>query len=122
MKSYDSSDRMFLERFAEEIRRMIDSGSFSEAENKVSRMMGLYPDSAVPHNLFGILCGLRGEHSRAMNHFRAAAALDATYRPAEKNLELLGSGAALKGAYFSEKDLHFFFRLARRAAAGRRSA
>jgi Flp pilus assembly protein TadD len=42
-----------------------------------------------PHNLLGILCELTGDDNTARKHYRAAYALDPTYKPACRNLERL---------------------------------
>ncbi|OGO78912.1 MAG: hypothetical protein A2Y23_00195 [Clostridiales bacterium GWB2_37_7] len=43
------------------------------------------------HNLFGILAEFTGDLSLAGKHFRAAYALEPTYKPAIKNLERITS-------------------------------
>jgi tetratricopeptide (TPR) repeat protein len=43
------------------------------------------------HNLFGILAEFKGDLSLAGKHFRAAYALDPTYKPASRNLERITS-------------------------------
>jgi tetratricopeptide (TPR) repeat protein len=46
-------------------------------------------DAPHPHNLLGILCELSGDDNAARKHYRAAYALDPTYKPACRNLERL---------------------------------
>lgn len=43
------------------------------------------------HNLYGVLAELTGDLSLAGKHYRAAYALDPTYRPASRNLERITS-------------------------------
>ena len=43
------------------------------------------------HNLLGIIVDLTGDLSLAGKHFRAAYALDATYKPASRNLNRITS-------------------------------
>jgi Tfp pilus assembly protein PilF len=45
------------------------------------------PDSPKPHNLLGIWYELKGNNDLARKHYRAAYALDPTYKPASVNLE-----------------------------------
>lgn len=47
------------------------------------------PNSPEPHNLLGIWYELRGNEELARKHYRAAYALDPTYKPASENLERL---------------------------------
>ncbi|MEG0326996.1 MAG: tetratricopeptide repeat protein [Erysipelothrix sp.] len=54
--------------------------------NKITTSMADNPDSAIPHNLLGIILVKNGHYDLAMNHFRAAVALDPTYTPANYNL------------------------------------
>lgn len=46
-------------------------------------------DAPQPHNLLGILYELIGDNLTARKHYRAAYALDPTYKPACRNLERL---------------------------------
>ena len=50
-------------------------------------------DSAEPsaHNLLGVLAELSGEPALAGKHFRAAYALDPSYKPASRNLDRITS-------------------------------
>lgn len=45
------------------------------------------PDAPEPHNLLGIWYEFKGNNDLARKHYRAAYALDPTYRPASENLE-----------------------------------
>ena len=45
------------------------------------------PDAPEPHNLLGIWFELNHDHETALRHYRAAYALDPTYKPACKNIE-----------------------------------
>ena len=55
----------------------------------ISKALLLDPDAPEPHNLLGILAEIRGDNSIARKHYRAAYALDPTYKPACRNLERL---------------------------------
>ncbi|MDF2819833.1 MAG: hypothetical protein K0R15_274 [Clostridiales bacterium] len=45
------------------------------------------PNAPEPHNLLGIWNELKGNYDLARKHYRAAYALDPTYKPASGNLE-----------------------------------
>lgn len=55
----------------------------------ISKALLINPDAPEPHNLLGILAELKGDDSVARKHYRAAYALDPTYKPACRNLERL---------------------------------
>lgn len=63
---------------------------YKTGEKIVINAMGQYPDAAQPHNLYGVLLEKTGQHTAAMRHFRAALALNPSYRPANYNLEQYG--------------------------------
>ena len=50
------------------------------------------------HNLYGVLAEFTGDLSLAGKHYRAAYALDPTYKPASRNLERITS------FYYSPRD------------------
>ena len=60
--------------------------NYNICEEAIKKAMGNNPDAAEPHNLLGIILSLKGEHLKAMKHFRAAIDLNPTYEPARKNL------------------------------------
>lgn len=55
----------------------------------ISKALLLNLDAPEPHNLLGILAELKGDDCLARKHYRAAYALDPTYKPACRNLERL---------------------------------
>jgi hypothetical protein len=59
---------------------------------QIANAMSLNMDAPEPHNLLGILCELTGDDTSARKHYRAAYALDPTYKPACRNLERLVLG------------------------------
>lgn len=73
------------------IRALVAQRHFSEAEDEAAQAMAAAPHDAQPHNLMGIIAESRNDHVQAMKHFRAAWALDPTYRPARINMERYGS-------------------------------
>ncbi|MEG1547474.1 MAG: hypothetical protein RR232_04915 [Clostridia bacterium] len=69
---------------------LIQAQRFNECEAILSSSMMSHPHDAIPHNLMGLLLEKKQEHANAMKHFRAAYALDPSYRPAAWNLECFG--------------------------------
>jgi len=65
----------------------LQSGNFERAYELISEAMCAAPDAPEPHNLLGIWFELRGDEVKARRHYRAAYALDPTFKPACKNLE-----------------------------------
>ncbi len=55
----------------------------------IREAMMLRMDAPEPHNLLGILCEMKSDDNGARRHYRAAYALDPTYKPACRNLERL---------------------------------
>lgn len=73
------------------VKVFISEKKYKECEELLSYSMYLHPHDPNPHNLWGIVLEKKGNHSLAMNHFRAALDLDPTYRPARQNLEIFGT-------------------------------
>ncbi|OLU38531.1 hypothetical protein [Ileibacterium valens] len=69
-----------------QIREMLGRQDFVQCRELIIHLMAEYPDSAQPHNLMGLLLEEEGNHSKALSHFRAAAALDPSHRPSQENL------------------------------------
>ena len=67
----------------------LKSRSLDSAYNLIKNALFVNPDAPEPHNLLGILAELKGDDSIARKHYRAAYALDPTYKPACRNLERL---------------------------------
>lgn len=61
------------------------------AKTGISEMMAQYMDAPEPQNLLGILYELLGDYQAARRHYRAAYALDPTYKPCCRNLERITS-------------------------------
>jgi Tfp pilus assembly protein PilF len=85
-------------------RALIENGELAECEKLVCNAMERYPHMPEPNNLLGILLERRGDHVLAMKHFRAAWALDPSYRPARQNLDGYGSFYPNKRIAFDESD------------------
>ena len=70
---------------------------FPSSRQIIADAMMMNMDAPEPHNLLGILYELLGDDVAARQHYRAAYALDPTYKPSCRNLErlaLYGWGAA----------------------------
>ncbi|MCI2057921.1 MAG: hypothetical protein LKJ80_01800 [Oscillibacter sp.] len=74
-----------------DVRNLIEQRRYAECEAVVATAMFEHPHAAEPHNLMGLLLEQEGRHPDAMCHFRAACALNPTYRPALCNLDCFGS-------------------------------
>lgn len=55
----------------------------------IREAMMLKMNAPEPHNLLGILCEMKSDDNAARKHYRAAYALDPTYKPSCRNLERL---------------------------------
>ena len=85
------SEQNAMQPLTAHIRLLVAQRHFSEAEAEAAQAMAAAPHDAQPHNLMGIIAESRNDHVQAMKHFRAAWALDPTYRPARINMERYGS-------------------------------
>ncbi len=73
------------------VKELAQQKKIQESETLIREAMGRFPHSPEPHNLFGLLLEMQGDHLTAMKHFRAAFALDPAYIPVRHNLDLFGS-------------------------------
>jgi DNA-binding response OmpR family regulator len=67
-------------------KRALDRREFDEAQRLLRDVIELDPDSAVAHNLMGLLHERLGEHHASYQSFRAALRADRHYEPARENL------------------------------------
>ncbi len=67
-------------------KQAMDHRKFIEAERLLLGILNLDPDSAVAHNLMGVLHERLGEHYASYHSFRAALRADREYEPAIENL------------------------------------
>ncbi len=75
----------------EQTKELIDERKFKECKALICTAMFKHPHDAVPHNLMGLSLKNEDSHVDDVKHFRAAYALDPTYRPSSWNLECFGS-------------------------------
>ena len=86
----------------EQAKELIAEKKYKECEALLCTAMFEYPNDAVPHNLMGLLLESRDAHDEAMKHFRAAYALDPSYKPSSWNLECFGNYTIYRPcAYFA---------------------
>lgn len=95
-----------LDVLCETVRIYVGEKNYEECMQIIPLYMERYPDSPVPHNLWGIVKESMGYHAEAMKHFRAAWALDSTYKPASKNMDLFAVYDNQRGRepFYQEKD------------------
>ncbi len=65
-------------------KRSLDRREFADAERRLCRVIDLDPDSAVAHNLMGVLHQSLGEHHASYHAFRTALRADPHYEPRGK--------------------------------------
>ena len=100
----DQMEKECLYQLSETIRELSKKNQIKQCEEMVRKAMKDYPDAAQPHNLYGVLQVLKGDHIGGMKHFRAAWALDPTYEPSRKNLDQYGSFQMAQKPAFNESD------------------
>lgn len=69
----------------------LKENDYKQAEIDIKQAMLINPHSPVVHNLYGILEELLMQDNLARIHYRAAYALDPTYKPAIWNLDRISS-------------------------------
>lgn len=72
-------------------KRCIQERRFTSAEEHVRKAIGLDSSRAEAFNLLGALLELRNDDVGALKNYRAAYALDPTYKPARVNLERIST-------------------------------
>ena len=95
---------MARQALCDRVREMIGRKDYEECEKLICSAMGMYPHAPEPHNLLGILLETLDDHLLAMKHFRAAWALDPTYRPVRRNLDNYASFSERSSAAYDESD------------------
>lgn len=75
-----------FEDYVEFAKLNIITNNFEKAEEILKQAVGKDPSSPVTHNLLGVISEYKGDVSQAQKYYRAALALDPTYKPAESNI------------------------------------
>ncbi|AOY77951.1 sigma-54-dependent transcriptional regulator [Clostridium formicaceticum] len=68
-------------------KKSILSGDYEKAREFLGKAILKNTEAPEPHNLLGIIFEFYGKVSEAQKHYRAALALEPTFRPAQQNLE-----------------------------------
>jgi Flp pilus assembly protein TadD len=74
-----------------EVKDLIKEEKYKKSVEVICDAMKENPNAPEPHNLLGIIFEQIGDHNMAMRHFRAAYALDPSYKPASENLTTYGT-------------------------------
>lgn len=99
-----------LDELCSFVKDKLYTAEFDLCYQKICESMMKYPHAPHPHNLLGLILEFEGDHAGAMNHFRAAYALDATYLPARYNLETYGTFLGRGSCAFNEEDVRNYER------------
>lgn len=97
-------DQQALMTLCSDFRAKLSARQYADCETEIAEAMRTYPHAAQPHNLMGVLMEAEDDHVSAMRHFRAAWALDPTYRPARYNMERTGTLYAAGSCAVDESD------------------
>ena len=102
MKNTITNDE--LKELCSTVRTNVNKGEYDQCIDLICNAMCIYPSAPQPHNLLGIILEKSGDHLTAMKHFRAAWALDPSYRPAAQNLSTYGTFFSNGMSAFDESD------------------
>lgn len=105
MKSAQEFENEKLVLLCDTVRTLYEEEKYEECFDLIYKGMNEFPHAAEPHNLLGILLEKSGDHVLAMKHFRAAWALDPTFKPANHNLHYYGTFFCDGKCAFDESDL-----------------
>lgn len=87
MKDASGTGRIRTARFSRSYRVSAAKRKPETGSRKDASAMAAYADAPEPHNLLGIYYEQEGDLQSARKHYRAAYALDPTYKPCCRNLE-----------------------------------
>lgn len=87
----------------DECKTAILEGDTTKAEKLVGLAFELINNSPKVHNILGIIAEVKNDKTLAISHYRAALGLDASYKPAIKNLEKMTT----YGYYYKIENLYF---------------
>lgn len=107
MKNIEINDKEHeqLKSLCDMVRRLCEECEYEKCCQLIYKAMEEHPHAAQPHNLLGIVLEKTGDHLMAMRHFRAAWALDPSYRPANHNMNIYGTFITNGICAFDEDDL-----------------
>ncbi len=76
-----------FELLIEQSKNYILRGNYKRAKKTLDLAFKIKNDSPKIHNILGIIAEIQKSKALAAKHYRAALGLDASYKPAIKNLE-----------------------------------
>ena len=94
--------KVFSNQFAQNIQYAtvkLRSREFAGAYKSIIESIGINPSAPQPHNLLGIWFELHGDGDKARRHYRAAYALDPTFKAACNNLARISSMSCFRTPY-----------------------
>jgi DNA-binding response OmpR family regulator len=86
-------------------KKCIVEGDFKKAKKYLKEALAQDTESPEPHNLLGVIFEYNNDVLTAQKHYRAALALDSSYKPADRNLERTVMNDKKKKIVLDESDL-----------------
>lgn len=86
---YKNNHSGITENYVDCAIRKLHDHETEESYSIIIKALNENPDSPEPQNLLGIWHEYKGNNDMARKHYRAAYALDPSYKPASRNLERL---------------------------------
>jgi len=106
MKRFEIVSSKFS-NYIREATNEIHNHEFDKSYKTIINAININPNAPEPHNLLGIWYEFKNDNDLARKHYRAAYALDPTYKPASENLERVCTFfvSKIKQANFGEEIL-----------------
>ena len=105
MNTTQKNENEQLVLLCDTVRALCQKENYDKCFDLIYKGMSDFPHAAEPHNLLGIVLEKTDDHTLAMKHFRAAWALDPTFKPANHNLHYYGTFFCEGKCAFDESDL-----------------
>lgn len=86
-KALDESNVVDYKSFVELAKKKINERKFDAANSHLKKAIAINPANPEAFNFLGLLSEVQGNILNAQKNYRAALALDPTYKPARKNLD-----------------------------------
>lgn len=94
-----------FDSYVEFAKSCITNRQYDKAAKCLKKAISLDATKPEPFNLLGVLLEIRNEVNKAQKQYRAALALDPTYKPAQDNLERTGKlDYSMHGMNLGEED------------------
>lgn len=104
MNTISSDNTENEEYFCLKMKQLICSDQLQEAFQNIYDFIAKHPDSAIPHNLLGIIYEKKRNHVLAMKHFRVAWCLNPTYLPAQENMSNFSSFEPMHRFFYEKSE------------------